>query len=243
MPTPIDDIAAIAANSPVAHFPWPDRGAPGVGYIKGMCVAFARAYCGLKSGAPAAVEMAKAATGGEFAAAGLDNSRDGADTLRHVFVFLIGLGMRESSGKYCEGRDHGADNTDSETAEAGLFQTSWNLWNAHPLLPALFKQYAGSEDFLEIFKEGVSCAHVDAINYGTGDGKEFQRLTKACPAFAVEFAGVGIRNKRTHWGPINTRAVTIHNDCDTMLAAVQALVDAKQYCPYVEKPKPAEGAN
>ena len=41
----------------------------------------------------------------EFAALGMRNDVSGLDTLRHLFVLMIGLGMRESSGRYCEGRD------------------------------------------------------------------------------------------------------------------------------------------
>ena len=52
----------------------------------------------------------------------MDNDAAGVDTVRHLFVLLIGLGMRESSGKYCEGRDKSASNRSAETAEAGLFQ-------------------------------------------------------------------------------------------------------------------------
>ena len=33
------------------------------------------------------------------------NDVSGIDTLRHLFVLMIGLGMRELSGRYCEGRD------------------------------------------------------------------------------------------------------------------------------------------
>jgi hypothetical protein len=35
-----------------------------------------------------------------FRAAGMSNASDGVDTLRHVFVLLIGLGMMESAGRY-----------------------------------------------------------------------------------------------------------------------------------------------
>lgn len=40
----------------------------------------------------------------------------GTDTLRQLFVLLIGLGMRESSGQYCEGRDRSASNVTAEAA-------------------------------------------------------------------------------------------------------------------------------
>jgi hypothetical protein len=65
-------------------------------------------------------------------------------------------------------------------------------------------------------------------NWGTGDGKEFQRLTKACPAFAAEFAAVTLRNRRKHWGPISAKKAETLRDCDTMLRGVQSLVDGSQ---------------
>jgi hypothetical protein len=63
-------------------------------------------------------------------------------------------------------------------------------------------------------------------NFGSGPGAEFQRLSKASPAFAAEFAAVTLRNLRKHYGPINTRAAKIKPDCDAMLLQVQAAVDA-----------------
>jgi hypothetical protein len=55
-----------------------------------------------------------------FKGIGLTNE-GGPDTLRDLYLLALGLGMRESSGQYCEGRDTSATNTDSATAEAGLF--------------------------------------------------------------------------------------------------------------------------
>src|SRR6478672_2605275 len=76
-----------------------------------------------------------------FQKAGMDNGKDGTDTLRHLFVLMLGLGMRESSGKHCEGRDRSAHNTTAETAEAGLFQTSFNARHASALMPRLFDSF------------------------------------------------------------------------------------------------------
>src|SRR5690348_1742885 len=115
----IDQITQIAATSDIASYSWKDRGTAPAGYIKGMALVYARVYCKLKAENAAAVEMAKANTGDNdhdalawygdiFAAAGMDNENAGADTLRHLFVLMMGLGMRESSGKYCEGRDTSA---------------------------------------------------------------------------------------------------------------------------------------
>jgi hypothetical protein len=245
MPTPsgtIDQITDIAVHSDLAGYRWKDRGLAPKGYITGMVVAFARVYCKWKSGDEFAREMAKANTGDEsrdglswyhpeFLEMGMDNDADGADTLRHLFVLLTGLGMRESSGQHCEGRDMAASNTTGETAEAGLFQTSYNARHAHPLLPDLFTKYAHSTDLIDIFKVGVHCSDDSLKNYGRGPGREFQRLTKACPAFAVEFAAVGLRNVRTHWGPINRKEAELRMECDGMLKDVQHAVDHFNLCP------------
>ena len=234
----IDQITALAAASTIVQFRWNDRGRAPIGYIKGMAVAFARALCKFQAGDPAAAEMAKADTHNahddaltwyapEFQALGLSNGSASADTLRHVFVLLMGLGMRESSGQHCEGRDRSASNTTAETAEAGLFQVSFNARSASSLLPALFQKYRDDPSgFVEIFHEGVNCSAASLQNFGSGDGAEFQRLTKECPAFAAEFAAVALRHIRRHWGPINTKKAQLVRDCDTMLRGVQDLVNA-----------------
>jgi hypothetical protein len=240
----IDQIILFAANSEIARFHWNDRGVAPAGYVKGMAVVYARVHCKLKAGDAAALEMAKANTGDgakdalawysqQFLDAGMDNSAAGPDTLRHLFTLLIGMGMRESSGKYCEGRDTSATNTTADTAEAGLFQTSYNARSASPLLPQLFTRYANSSDFLETFKEGVHCKAAALENFGSGDGQEFQRLSKACPPFAAEFAAVGLRNVRKHWGTINRREAEVRPECDAMLLAVQNEVEASNLCPLV----------
>lgn len=107
---------------------------------------------------------------------------------------------------------------------------SYNAHTASPLLPRLIAAYSNSTDFVEIFREGVVCKDADWENYGTGDGREFQRLCKACPAFAAEFAAVGLRNIRKHWGPINARAAEIRRECDAMLLDVQDAVDRYNLC-------------
>lgn len=234
--SPLNEIVKIAENSVIANYHWSNRERAPMGYVKGMALTFARSYARLKNGDPFGVEMAKPETGHDsqdalawygstFQGLGMDNSGGGADTLRHLFVLLMGLGMQESSGRYCEGRDRAADNVSADTAEAGLFQTSWNAHGASPLLSAMFDQYAGKTDYRDIFSEGVSCRPADLENFGTGIGCDFQALSKACPAFAVEFAAIGLRNIRKHWGPINGRTAEIRPACDEMLKQVQGIVD------------------
>src|SRR6516164_4839337 len=187
-PTLTGRIIATVGVSDVPNLIWSDRGRAPSGYAKGMAVAFARVYAKWKIGNSAALVMAAANSGDDtrdalswynsrFQPKAMDNSKAGADTLRHLFVLLLGLGMRESSGRYCEGRDRSASNTTADTAEAGLFQTSFNARIASRLLPMLFARYsANPAGFVEIFQEGVHVRPSDLENFGTGDGAEFQRL-------------------------------------------------------------------
>jgi len=232
----------MAAASGLARFAWRGRGKAPAGYLKGMALVYGRVYCKFKAGDAAVVDMARKNTGDQardalawydkvFKAGGMDNSASGVDTLRHLFVLLIGLGMRESAGKYYEGRDRSAHNVTSDTAEAGLFQVSFNARTASPLLPRIFARYqANPSGFLDVFKEGLrpSAAKLRAglKNFGSGKGREFQRLCKECPAFAAEFAAVGLRHIRKHWGPIVEREAQVRPECDALLSKVQAAVDA-----------------
>jgi hypothetical protein len=242
LPNKWAEIIQAATSSAAFGFRWRNRGWSPAGYLKGMALVYARVYCKLKAGDSVVTRMAAASSGDvasdalahfapEFLAAGMSNSRSGVDTLRHLFVLLIGLGMRESSGRYCAGRDRGADNTDADTAEAGLFQTSFNTRSAGPLLPVLFQHYrARPAGFIEVFKEGVRCRDGDLVNHGAGDGREFQRLSKACPAFAAEYTALALRHRAMHWGPIKHKTVEIRPECDELLLTVQAIVDQGGVC-------------
>jgi len=235
---PISEIVQIAANSALARVSWDGgRGRAPLGYIKGMAVMFAVAQRKLAQGDPAAVEMSRAASSdshrdalahyaSRFAALGMRNDVSGIDTLRHLFVLMIGLGMRESSGRYCEGRDRSASNTSADSAEAGLFQMSWDAHGASRQIPRLLDEYQanGGGGYREIFCEGVTPHRGDLDNCGSGTGLRFQQLCKDCPGFAVETAAVGLRNLRTHWGPINRREAELRPEADDMLQQVQRLV-------------------
>ena len=200
----ISRISDVASASAIASYNWANRGKAPAGYIKGMAVSYAKVYYDLGTENANAVEMAKAMTADAskdalkhyeeiFQQAGMDNTKAGVDTLRHLFVLMLGLGMRESSGKYCEGRDRSANNTTAETAEAGLFQTSFNARRASPLLPKLFKDFMANPtpSYLDIFKEGVRCKEANWKISATGDGRDFQKLSKECPFFAA-----GVRRHR-----------------------------------------------
>ncbi len=234
---PYNDILRVASSSAIAAYYWPGRGRAPTGYVKGMALSFGRMFYKLADRDPSALEVAKASTtatatdalahyAAQFRALGMSNDATGIDTLRHVFTLMLGLGMRESSGRYCEGRDRSASNVTADTAEAGLFQTSWNIRSCSALLPPLFRQYKSRPaGFKEVFAEGVTVRAGDLDNFGTGDGRDYQELAKSCPAFAVESTAIGLRNRRAHWGPINQRTAELRTDADRMFLEVQHVVE------------------
>jgi hypothetical protein len=235
------DIAAIAITSKIASYSWRDRGQAPAGYVKGFALAWANTYRQLLMGYEPAVEMAKANTGNEkdalyqykdtFRSLGMDNSKDGPDTLRHLWTLLMGLGMRESSGKHCEGRDQSASNTSSDTAEAGLYQTSWNAHSCSDSFDQLFTDFSvgaasdNPQGFLTFFEQGVSCSSSSWDNYGSGDGAAFQEMCKTQPSFACETCAITLRNLCNHYGPIVRFEVEVKPDAEKMLRAVQDYVD------------------
>jgi peptidoglycan hydrolase-like protein with peptidoglycan-binding domain len=231
-----DKIYTMAQESEMADYSWPDRGVPPQGYIAGMALSFAYAVTRWRADDEAAGIMAHAEGDPdtdalawyqeEFSRLGMKNNSSGLDTLRHLFVMQTGLGPRESSGKYCEGRDLSADNVEADTAEAGLFQTSWNINNSSDAIdPMLDDFWDNPNGFLSVFKEGISATKSNLDSYGSGDGARYQFLSRFCPLFHVMVSAVGMRKLRQHWGPINRREVTLKKEMDDLLMSVQELVE------------------
>jgi hypothetical protein len=232
-------IIAIAKQSAIFDYSWRDRGQAPEGYTTGMALAFAQSYRRLKANHPSVLEMAKARTNSdqdalniyrdEFGELDMSNEENGIETLRHLYALMMGHGMRESSGLHCEGRDMSASNVTSDTAEAGLFQTSWNAHNCSDEFDRLFYEFSNPANeggcFLDVFEVDVTCSSSDWENYGSGDGEAFQALCKNCPAFAVESAAIGLRNLRQHWGPINRKEAELRKEADDMFLAVQRYID------------------
>lgn len=226
-------IYTLAQESEIADYSWPGRGLPPPGYIAGMALSFA--YASRMGGE--AIDVMDQAQGNpetdalawynaEFASLGMTNHVAGIDTLRHLFVMMIGLGPRESSGKYCEGRDMSASNVASDTCEAGLFQTSWNIRSSSLAIEPLLEEFwENPNGFLSEFKEAISPTSNNLNSYGSGDGVRYQWLSRFCPLFHVMVTAVGMRKARKHWGPINERAVTLRREADDMLKGVQDLVE------------------
>jgi N-acetylmuramoyl-L-alanine amidase len=238
-----DEVGAIldaATSSAIARYGWKDRGKSPAGYVKGIAVAYGTVVRKFQAGDSSAIEMSRANShnsdkdalswyAGKFDELGMPNDADGLDTLRHLWVLLMGLGMRESSGRYCEGRDQSATNTTSDTAEAGLFQSSWNFHSSSDEIDKLFAEYQddSSNCYEDVFAEGVSCSSSDWSIYGSGDGAAYQDLAKHCPAFACESTAVGLRNIRQHWGPINRYEAELRAEADQLFMQVEAILGAE----------------
>jgi len=216
------------------------RGKAPSGYIKGLALTWAKAVCNPTRADVALISKPKtdnlakdslAWYSAKFQSLGMSNSATGLDTARHVYTLLLGLGMRESSGKHCVGRDVSANFKTSTSAEAGIVQTSWGASRTSSVLPAMFQSYKSKKSgcFLSTFKEGVSCSTSDWKNWGTGEGMEWQKLTKECPAFGLEYGSVLLRTlggNKGEFGPLRRREAEIKPECDSMLKSIQTYVAA-----------------
>jgi hypothetical protein len=208
------------------------QGTPPTGFMKGIALTYARAVCHPEW------EWVKVAA----APVGSDAQKDalahyglapGPDRLESTFALLIGSAARESSWRWCVGKDPGASNTSAETCEAGLYQTSYNSRSASSILPALFAQYRASSEgcFAKEYKGTTTCSADNMKNWGSGDGVEFQRLTKECPGFATEYHAVMVRIRRTHYGPINIKKSQIKPACVSMFSSIRKAIEAdKSLC-------------
>jgi hypothetical protein len=240
----IQAICDVADKSKISAYNWHGRGHAPTGYTRGMAIAWSTVYRKYLAGDSSVIEMSKADTYDDakdaiswfrsnFNAIGMSNEEAGPDTLRHLFVMLMGLGMRESSGQHCEGRDQSADNTSSDTAEGGLFQQSANSLSASPEMQKLYDAYLegggldGSQPLcaLNIFEEDVSCSSSSWSCYGSGKGYNFQAMCKHCPQFAVEVCAVGLRVLKDHWGPVKRKELELRTEADDLFRLIQRFID------------------
>jgi hypothetical protein len=236
-PTAID---TIAFNSACYRYQWLNRGQMPRGFAKGLARTFAKSLCAPTRADVVVVSQAQTTDTvhdalawyqSQFTAAGMSNTQAGVDTLRHVYVLLFGLGMRESSGEHCVGRDTSASNTTAASAEAGAWQTSYDSHGLHPQLDVIFATYRTNDTHchLSTYAEGVTCSAANWQSWGSGAGYDFQVREKACPVFAAEYAAVMMRvsgGSLAHYGPLRTHAAEVRTECDAMLSQVQQLVTA-----------------
>jgi len=237
----VDQIKELVASSSCASYSWSDRGRAPAGYTKGVALSFARGLCRLKASenkASGLVNILAAARSSSatkdalthyqsnFASLPIQTSVAGTEPLRALYVLGMGLGMRESSGKYCEGWDRSAGSSrPSAAGEAGVFQTSLDSMGASPELSKLYTEYKANPGrcMLDVFKQGVSCSSMS--NLGTGAGADYQAFNKACPAFATEYAMTMLRIARSHYGPINRKEAQVVPACNSLLKNIQDLIE------------------
>lgn len=244
-----EKIKAIASTSPCSKHEWNNRGRAPSQYVAGMGLVYARSICrindedvAIASGTVDASNTSKdglAEYAKEFKGAKMLNDTP-QNILRHNYVLLVGLGMRESSGKYCEGRDVSQCFVKAESAEAGLFQTSYG---AHtPIIEYLNKEYSegkrqclkedfgGSKITCKIHNsQNKSCPSVNSDVTGTGPGADWQRMTKNCPAFAVDYASVVIRKNgggKGEFNPIRKHQAEVLPACDAMFTDIQQFIES-----------------
>ncbi len=232
-------ITALAGASSCAKYSWKNRGRAPAGYMKGVALSFARSICRVKATTPTGLgnllatpdthnskKDALSLYQSNFAAARISSNVAGESAVRAVYTLGLGLGMRESSGAYCEGWDTSAgSNRSSAAAEAGVFQVSYDSMGASPELKKLYAEYQATPGRcqLNVFKEGASCRSQSIL--GSGAGATYQAFNKSCPAFATEYAMVMLRVQRSHFGPINRKEAELVPACESMLSGVQKIID------------------
>jgi hypothetical protein len=244
-PTGVAAISAFADASVCSKRQWSGRGLAPKQFVRGLAASFAKAVCNPTRADVAFVGNANLGSNdalswyGSILKAKLGANTAGINTVRQLYTLLVGLGMRESSGVYCTGRDMSAHFSSADTAEAGLFQTSWGAHTRSTLLDSLFNQYKASKAGCAIaqYTTGLSCSSSNLQNWGkpAETGFQWQQLTKQCPSFATEYAAVLLRlngGSKGEWGPLRNKAAEVVPECYSMFGQVEQYVKANpSVCP------------
>lgn len=216
-----EKILSIAGSSACAKMVWGNnRGKAPAGYIKGLALGYAKQVCGKGSSFIEQEKIRGNNSVGPYRDAleyyGLKGSA------LNTYTLLAGLGMRESSGRYCEGRDRSANFTAAQDAEAGIYQSSYVSRVFNSELKPLYDSYkAGNHACdLEVFKEGVTCGEKDFKNWGSGEGARWQAKVKSCPMLGVQWNAILIRSQYRHFGPLIHKAAQYDVRCMEMLKRV-----------------------
>lgn len=238
----VNQIRTTASRSKCFQYSFKNRGRAPSAYLEGIALSYARAVCNpgdkdvvLVSSARQQPETTYDSSDvtswyrSNFTRLGYSNDTAGIDTLTNVYTILIGLGMMESSGRHCCGRDMSAGFSTSDAAEAGAFQTSWGARSLSVALPELFDIYkiGKRKCNLSVWSNGVRCSQSDERTWGYGLGASFQQMAKFCPAFGADYAAVLLRTHggtKGEFGPIRIKAVEIVPACHDMLSAVREII-------------------
>lgn len=233
----LDDVRNLAIASKCAKYSFGGgQGLAPKGYLKGVALTYAKAICHRSVDSVIVASQAVGdASKDALAHYASILSANGMKTdtpearLRHTFALMVGSASRESSWRWCVGKDPGATNTSAETCETGLYQTSYNSRSASPVLPILFARFKSSSAgcFASDYKGTTTCSADNMKNWGTGEGVVFQDLTKQCPGFASEYHAVMLRTQRTHYGPINQKVAELRPECDSMFLDIEQLILTK----------------
>ena len=223
----------VYANPSCSHYFWKNRGRAYESYMRGMALMYAKQVCGkgsdfikqnrITSSYYLAYKKRHYKHQDALEYYGIEGSE------LNTFTFAIGLGMRESNGKYCKGRDKSRDFKKGESAEAGIFQMSYVARVFNTEMAGIYEDYKSGRKSCELdtFKsDAIKCTAYDAKIYGSGEGRNWQALMKRCPAFAVEWAVVLLRSQYRHFGPIIRKEVEFKNSCRDMLKKVETVARA-----------------
>lgn len=228
-PVASQNIQEIVDNSKCGKYYFKDREPAPKFYLNGIARTYAQAKCDKRF-----VELATAPHSKH-------KNREGyfgdvmyhygiAPTLPNVFTLLLGLGMRESSGRHCCGKDTSTSQfQDAEHAEAGLWQTSYNAISMDPNLKEIFNKWEG-QCHLEHYSKGVKCSSADWKYWGSpGPGLEFQKKAKTCPSFHAHFTIITMRRNKDHFGPFwHTRKVAeFVTACQEMFQEIDKVVQCE----------------
>lgn len=227
------ELDRVVKQSDCVDYKWKQRGRAPSGYIKGMAMLYGKAYAEhLSSAGPFVRAMIQPLMKEEDVLVRYrpNMERDGvdpnnpSDRLRALFTIAIGQGMRESSGNTTEGRDMSVRKPTAAGAEAGLFQQSFDSFRRSPLFIPLLEKYEKNdrECLLSVFLEGLP-RRIERPVYGTGKPAAFQSLTRACPAFATEYALILFRLNMKHFGPLKRQEAEYHTGCSAMLRKIELI--------------------
>ncbi len=215
------------------------------GYFNGMVYSFIRSAC--RPGSDSIRhEMANGenSTRNDGLAPYFNGSNNGSerDLLISTRLLTLSMGMWESSGKFWEGVDvtNSASQSRSVSAEAGLFQTSYDVrgvGRGKPWADAI----ASLEDYyrqhpelcmVEEFSEGLNVPGNLRQNIGDGEGADFQELMRSCPALAAEHIMITARHNRRHYGPLRRQDAVPIEACRPLFETIYD--NAQQNSSYCE---------
>jgi len=216
-------IDQVVARSACARHPWPGRGIAPRGYLLGMGRTYAKAWCELRHPASVAAHVAGTAFDARTDALARYGRAGGSpqERLRALYALALGEGMRESTGNASAGFNRGVRHASARQAEAGLFQVMPESLHDSPWLGELYDQYRAQPAWClrEVFMTGAEDRRQPVL--GKGPDAEFQRFTKACPAFAVDYATIVLRTDLRKFPPVRHRKAQLLPACVAMFEEVE----------------------